>query len=340
MILDSVAKKLEIILAGAVTANQLPFSASWEDITTTTFIPGETDGVTNNATAVDLVGVPGGSTQRRVKTINIYNADTAAATITVRYNNNSTLRVLIKVVLQVGEILLWDGRWRILDATGSQKTAQSGTGRWLKTTVLVAGTQFTTGPQTTTIFVRLQAGGGGGGGATFVTPNMGFGGGGAGGGYAEKTFTVTPNTNYTYVIGAAGTAGANTGGTGGTGGDTTFAVGATTVTAKGGLGGVGQIGAATLAAVLGGASGGISTNGDLNDAGMPGNRGIRLSGVLGGSGEGGSSMFGAGGVAKNTNSAGAAGLGYGAGGGGAAAVSANQAGGVGTIGCIVVDEYA
>lgn len=340
MILDAATKKLEIILAGAVTANQLPFVCAWSDVTTTAATPGENDGQTNSGTAVDLVAAPGASTQRYVKSIVIFNADTAAATVTVRYNNNGTTRILCKVVLQVGEHLQWDGSFKVFDATGAQKQAMSGTGRLLRTVVLTTGVSHVTGPQTTSISVRMVGGGGGGGGGSFASPNMGFGGGGAGGGYAEKTFTVTPNTAYTYAIGGAGTAGANTGGTGGTGGDTTFAVGAVTVTAKGGLGGVGLAAGTGLIVVAGGATGGVSTNGDINSGGEPGHNGVRLSGVLGGSGGGGSSPFGSGGTGRTTNGAGNAGLGYGAGGGGAAAVSASQVGGVGTAGCIVVSEYA
>jgi hypothetical protein len=276
-----------------------------------------------------------------VKTISIFNADTAAATVTVRYNNNATLRIIRKVVLQVGETLEYNGQWNVFDATGSVKIAQSGTGRLLRTVVLASGTSHVTGPQTTSLFARLQAGGGGGGGATFSTPNMGFGAGGAAGGNAEKTFAVLPSTAYAYVIGAAGAAGANTGGTGGTGGDTTFTgPGAVTVTTKGGLGGVGLVAGAGLIVVAGGASGGISTNGDVNCAGDPGANAVRLSGILGGSGAGGSSEFGSGGVGRTTNGAGNPGLGYGGGGAGGAAVTASVTGGAGTLGCIVIDEYA
>jgi len=340
MILDAITKKLEIVLAGAVTANQLPFQCDWVDVTSTASTPGTNGGLSNSTTPVDLVPVPGGTTQRIIKYINIYNADTASATVTVRFNDNSTLRTLVKIVLAVGETIIFDGiSFRVLDATGAQKIAQSGSGRWLKTTVLTAGTSFVTQMQTTSIFIRGVAGGGGGGGAAFSTPNMGFGAGGAGGGYFEKTFVVTPNTAYPYAIGGVGSAGANTGGTGGTGGDTTFAVGGVTATAKGGLGGVGQAAAATLDAALGGA-GVISTNGDVNSAGDPGQNSIRLSGILGSSGAGGSSPFGGGGAARKTNGAGNIGLGYGTGGGGAAAVSASQVGATGTAGCIVVDEYA
>jgi hypothetical protein len=338
MFLDANDESLEVILAGAKSSADCPFFVSWGNLPAGD--SGMLQGVTNGAAAVTIAAAPA-SGQKTIRLINLHNDDTGAITATIRLNKASAYTPLISPVLQVQETLQWTPAqgWVILDATGAQKIAMSGTGRWLKTTVLTAGTSFTTQMQTTSIFTRMVGGGGGGGGATFSTPNMGFGGGGASGAYAEKTFTVTPNTAYTYAIGGVGAAGANTGGTGGTGGDTTFAVGGTTVTAKGGLGGVGQTAGATLALVLGG-KGVISTNGDINAGGEPGQAAVRLSGLLGGSGAGGSSPLGGGGGGLITNGAGQIGLGYGAGGGGAAAVSASVAGATGTAGVIIVDEYA
>jgi hypothetical protein len=122
MILDAVTKKLQVILDGAKATNDCPFVAAWTDITTTAFTPGSTDGTTNGASAVDMVGVPGASTQRQVKTISVFNADTAAVVLSVLYNNNGTTRVIIKLTLQVGDTLLWDsGGWRVLDSSGNFK---------------------------------------------------------------------------------------------------------------------------------------------------------------------------------------------------------------------------
>jgi hypothetical protein len=339
MILDATTKKLEILLSGAVTVNQLPFQCEWIDVDAAN-VPGTNGLVTNGATPVDLVPSPSGTNKRIVKAINIYNADTVAAQVTVRFNDNATLRTLKLCTLAVGDTLHWaveDG-WEVTDSSGNKKNNVN-TGNWIKTTVLSAGTSFITQPGTHTIFIRGVGGGGGGGGGDFTTPNMGFGAGGAAGGYAEKTFAVSPLTAYAYTIGGAGTAGANTGGTGGTGGDSTFVVGATTVTCKGGLGGVGQVGAATLAAPLGGA-GVIPTNGDINMAGANGGNSVRLSGILGSAAGGGNSPFGGGGAGRNTNGAGIAATGFGGGGGGGAGVSADQTGGAGTAGCWIVNEFA
>ena len=275
MILDATTKKLEILLGGAVTTNQLPFQCEWVDVGASASTPGTNGGLTNGASAVDLVGVPGASTQRIVNGINIYNADTVAQTVTVRFNDNATLRSLKVVTLAVGDTLIWSlaEGWKVVDSSGNLKsTPLSGT--WLKTTVLTAGTTFTTGPNTHNIFVRLQAGGGGGGGCASVASSGAAAGGGGAGGYAEKTFAVSPLTGYTYAIGGAGAG--NSGAAGGNGGNTTFAVGATTVTANGGTGAGLATGTTTLTAWAGGSGGTVSTNGDLNDAGVSGDAGIVL----------------------------------------------------------------
>ena len=123
MILDATTKSLEIVLAGAVTTNQLVVVSSWADITTTTFTPGETDVLTNGTTQVTIVAAPGASTQRQVKEILIYNNDTVNATIRVRYNNNTTIRQLINATIGTGECLVYreGSGWMTLDINGKIK---------------------------------------------------------------------------------------------------------------------------------------------------------------------------------------------------------------------------
>jgi hypothetical protein len=129
IVLDATTKSLQFKLGGAVTANQLPFSTSYFDSTATTTTLGEQDGASNNTTAVTIASAPASSTQRAVKSVTIQNADTAAATVTVLYNNNSTLRNLFIATLSVGDQLVYeDGQgWAVLDKNGNLKTATSST---------------------------------------------------------------------------------------------------------------------------------------------------------------------------------------------------------------------
>jgi hypothetical protein len=296
----------------------------------------------STATTTDIVAAPGAG-QRNVQSLLARNKGATSDDLTVVLNRSATAYELFKATLQAGETLSYlDGvGFQIRDANGALKVAQSGSGRWLKTTVLTAGTTFTTGPETKSIFVRLQGGGAGGGGCTSVASAAGAGGGGGAGSYAEKTFTVTPNTNYTYAIGALG-AGVS-GAAGAAGGATTFAVGATTVTAPGGSGGTLGTATTTLTARLGGAGGAIATNGDLNAAGENGQPGFVLivATAIGHGGNGGGSVFGKGGNGVIAAGNGNAAIGYGAGGGGAlTGASAVRTGGSGVAGIIIIDEYA
>jgi hypothetical protein len=120
LILDAVTKSLKIVLAGNVTTNQLQVTTHWIDITTTTFTPGSTDTVTNQTTAVEIVGAPAASTQRVIKAISVHNADTAAATVIIQYVSATGTRQPIKVTLQTLENLSYeDGMgWQVLDANG------------------------------------------------------------------------------------------------------------------------------------------------------------------------------------------------------------------------------
>lgn len=207
--------------------------------------------------------------------------------------------------------------------------------------VLTAGVSYAKPAGCKSIVVELVGGGGGGGGCSSAASSGACGGGGASGAYASKRYDVSALAGpFTYAIGAAGLAGTNAGGTGGNGGDTTFTDGTTLVTAKGGLGGVGEA-AGTAAAFVAGGAGQLSTLGDLNGAGSPGEYAQRLSGTAAVSGGGGSSEWGGGGLARTTAGAGNAGAGIGGGGGGALVLSASAAaiGGAGSAGALRIWEF-
>lgn len=128
IILDSTTRSLEVVLGGAITTNQLPIVASFVDNTTTTYTPGSSNTATNSTTPVTAVAAPAASTQRQVKLLTIINTDTAAATVTVQYNDNSTLRVLFKVALAMGDNLVYtDGEgFRVVDSNGNNKQLYGG----------------------------------------------------------------------------------------------------------------------------------------------------------------------------------------------------------------------
>lgn len=125
--LDTTTKSLEVVLGGAVATTQLPFVASYVDISQLTFAmtaSSENDGTTNSTTAVSLVAAPAASTTRKLNFLSIFNVDTAVVVLTIRLNNNSTTRICWKGTLAIGDNLTYtDGiGFKITDANGQTKT--------------------------------------------------------------------------------------------------------------------------------------------------------------------------------------------------------------------------
>jgi len=122
-ILNTTTDKIEVILGGTITTNQLPCYCSWRDRTATTFIAGRTLINTNSGTAVDITGSPASSTQRIIDEINVFNADTVNAVITVRFNANGTTYTLFKATLAPNETIVYqDGEgFYVTASTGARK---------------------------------------------------------------------------------------------------------------------------------------------------------------------------------------------------------------------------
>lgn len=123
IILNVTTDKIEAILSGAITTNQLPCYTSWRDRTSTTFVAGRTVINTNSGSAVDISGSPASSTQRLIDEISVYNADTVNATVTIRFNANGTTYILFQVTLAPTETLKYqEGEGFFVTAsTGARK---------------------------------------------------------------------------------------------------------------------------------------------------------------------------------------------------------------------------
>lgn len=123
IVIDSLTKKLQIKLGAPATTNQLVWTLSYAGEPAW----GATDGQTNDTTMVDMVlgpqGVPNTPVYgtRKVATISVYNADTAAATVSIIFYNGATTRVVISVSLQSEYSLHYQDAqgWYVLDGTGA-----------------------------------------------------------------------------------------------------------------------------------------------------------------------------------------------------------------------------
>ena len=176
IILSETTDNLQVVLGGTVTTNQLECMSSWRDVTTTDYTPGRTLVATNNTTDVNLVGSPAGSTQRVIDFVNVYNKDTVAAVVTIKFDANGTEKMLWKGSLSAGEGLQYvEGvGWQKLSTGGAvqiaaggpvdiQKRTTNGTANWDKPT------SFT--PKTVRV-VLFGAGGGGGAGGNLATATI------------------------------------------------------------------------------------------------------------------------------------------------------------------------
>lgn len=118
LVLDATTKSIVVAMSGSAATTNPDFTAAWADDTGSAFTEGASDGALNGTNSVTLVAAPASSTRRVIKSITIENKDTAAVTITVSYNNNSTLRTIAKVTLNVGDTWTTTGTF---DTNGSFK---------------------------------------------------------------------------------------------------------------------------------------------------------------------------------------------------------------------------
>lgn len=125
--LDTTTRKLQAVLAGAITTSQPNIATSYSDATSASFTGAQTVINANSTTPVDIVASPSAGVVRTIDSVNIYNADTVSVTVTVRYNDNGTIYPLVRVTLLTGETLGYThgSGWFALDVNGNLKQVTS-----------------------------------------------------------------------------------------------------------------------------------------------------------------------------------------------------------------------
>jgi hypothetical protein len=119
LVLDATTISIQVAMSGAAATTNPTFVATYADNAGSGITEGATDGSLNGSTDVSVVPAPSGSNRRVVKDITIYNGDTAAVTLFVKYDNNATQRTIAKVTLAVGDTWTTDG---VFDSNGNLKT--------------------------------------------------------------------------------------------------------------------------------------------------------------------------------------------------------------------------
>jgi len=124
VILDATTRKIQILMDATATTTESPCIANWVDMTTTTTTPGSSNSISTGTAPVDAVAAPAASTQRVVQSLSVYNADTVNRIVTVRYNDNGTTRIVIKMTLIPGQVLYYTahGGWEVPGAVAVANT--------------------------------------------------------------------------------------------------------------------------------------------------------------------------------------------------------------------------
>jgi hypothetical protein len=123
LILALTTDKLEIVTGQAVTVDTV---ATFSEIDSSTLAfkgSGKELHAVTTATTTDLVGVPGATTTRNVKSINICNKHASASVdVTVQFNANGTTYRLFFVTLRAGDVLQYSEQlgWYVVSATVAQ----------------------------------------------------------------------------------------------------------------------------------------------------------------------------------------------------------------------------
>jgi hypothetical protein len=118
LVLDGTAISIQVAMSTSAATTNPTFVSTYADNAGSGITEGATDGALNGSTDVTVVPAPTGSNRRVVKDITIYNGDTAAVTIFVKYDNNATQRTIAKVTLAVGDTWTTEG---VFDTNGNLK---------------------------------------------------------------------------------------------------------------------------------------------------------------------------------------------------------------------------
>lgn len=121
-VLDSTTKTLKAALTANVATSNPEFTVAYADSNGITFTEGSSDGVLSNTANVTVVGAPAAGFRRVVKSLTIFNKDTAPVTVDLKYDNNGTHRMATKIPLSTNETFTLDG---IYDSGGNLRTSNS-----------------------------------------------------------------------------------------------------------------------------------------------------------------------------------------------------------------------
>ena len=127
MILDTVTKKLQVVLTTANTTLDMPVFVSYTDESGTSKSKGSLLSTTSGLTTVDICRSPDQHTSRTINSIEIYNRDTASKIVQIYVNDGGSQFQLQDVTLAVDDVLGYtDTRgWYVQDGQGNIKSTST-----------------------------------------------------------------------------------------------------------------------------------------------------------------------------------------------------------------------
>lgn len=122
--LDLDTRSLQIILSGAVTATETDWSVHYTKISSNgSETVASAMGATTGGTAVTMIAAPRAGDKIKIDSITIHNADSGNTTLTIRINNNGTMKILYKATLATLENLIYESGkgWTAYTTAGAIK---------------------------------------------------------------------------------------------------------------------------------------------------------------------------------------------------------------------------
>lgn len=111
LVLTNSAHSIKVAMAASAATTNPDWIVAYADNTGTTFTEAASDGTLNGTSDVTLVSGPGAGARRVIKNISIYNRDSAAVQLLVKYDNASTQRRLYVATLASGDTWTLDGTY-------------------------------------------------------------------------------------------------------------------------------------------------------------------------------------------------------------------------------------